>query len=71
MSDGKNEITNKDLHDVLNNMKDNRLSHIEKNTEETNRLLSNGLSVISKLFWIGVSVAIAAIAADMYHTIYM
>ena len=65
------KVTNKDLHNVLTNIKDNHLNHIEKNTEETNRILSNGLSVISKLFWIGVSVAVAAIAADLYHTIYM
>ena len=70
MSD-EDKITNKDLHNVLTNMKDNHLAHIEKNTEETNKILSSGLGVISKLFWIGVSVGVAAIAADLYHTIYM
>ena len=34
-----NQITNKDLHDVLSSIKDNHLSHIEKATDRTNWLL--------------------------------
>ena len=44
MSDD-DKITNKDINNTLTQMKDNHLNHIQRNTEDTNKLLN-------KIWWI-------------------
>lgn len=51
MSDD-DRITNKDINNTLNQMKDNHLNHIQKNTEKTNEALEKIMSNASKAFWV-------------------
>lgn len=65
MSDDNDRITNKDVLNTLNQMKDNHLNHIERNTEDTNKKLDKIMDNASKAFWVIVGFYILFFLEDI------